>query len=79
MPEPNFIGGLLMGPNEPKGPGFTVLRVLSLVLWSLLLISHSLCLVLYPDGRRVGLNLVMIVASLFWIRRACRGIKYGDN
>jgi len=68
-----------MNPNDPKTPepGFTFLRVLSLILWSINLIGWSVCLVLYPDGPKASLCLLGIINALIWICRACLEIKRG--
>lgn len=63
---------------EPKGPGFTVGRVINLILWSFTLIANSVCFILYHDGPEAGLMLLWIVTALIWIYRTCQRIKYGD-
>lgn len=62
---------------EPKGPGFTVGRVLLLVSASFSLVCHTVSLILY-HGPDTVLNVTNIVSSLLFIRQACRRIKYGD-
>ena len=68
-----------MNPNDPKTPepGFTVGRVLSLVLWSIHLILWSVSIILYPDGPSAGWCWLWIAAALIWICRTCQEIKRG--